>query len=37
VGGCEALRRTLLDQLVALRHALEGSEWFFQHELPPYP
>ena len=31
VGGCEALRRNLLDQLVALRHALEGSEWFFQH------
>ena len=28
VGGCEALRRNLLDQLIALRHALEGSDWF---------
>ena len=34
VGGCEALRRNLLDQLVALRDALEGSEWFFQHGEP---
>ena len=31
VGGCEALRRNLLDQLIALRHALEGSEWFLPH------
>ena len=33
VSGREALRRALLEQLLALRDACEHSEWLFGHEL----
>eukprot|EP00908_Phaeocystis_cordata_P021471 Transcript_3825.p4 GENE.Transcript_3825~~Transcript_3825.p4 ORF type:complete len:218 (+),score=87.05 Transcript_3825:1269-1922(+) len=33
LGGSEPRRKVLLAQLIALRHALEASEWVFRHEL----
>lgn len=37
VSGREALRRALLEQLLALREACEHSEWLFGHELVSRP
>ena len=37
LSGCEVLRKSLLEQLLALREACEHSEWLFGHELVSSP